>query len=415
MKIKKFEAGTQQEAIEKVREELGADALILNITETRPKGILSFARKTIVEVTAAYEDRPLVPKPEKTEKSEAAEVRQVVKESSDSPTIVPLNSDIIEAGIKDAKINEQKEKIDKLEKKLVITEEMLRTADEQLQTAMSQIGTGRPVFKNAIMHVFYDSMVSQDVLGDIAHEVLSEIDKNITNKEKNDINLLVKIVYNKLISIIGAPKPINVSDIGASQSKVVVFIGSTGVGKTTTIAKLTAGMIIDYHLSVGLITSDTYRIAAIEQLKTYADILGIDVGVSYSAEDMEMHVKNMSSINDLIFIDTAGRSHKNTENMDELRSMLSAIPSYQSYLVLSLTTKMDDILGIASAYSRLTDFDLILTKLDETSKLGSIFNICYKTGKRISYVTTGQNVPEDISVVSPENIIKALLGLGASE
>ena len=168
--------------------------------------------------------------------------------------------------------------------------------------------------------------------------------------------------------------------------------------------------IFNDKLNVGFITADTYRIAAVEQLKTYADILDSEVGVVYNCDDIIEKINEFKVINDVIFIDTAGRSHKNLENLNELKSFLDVIPDAEVYLVLSITTKYDDLLSIIEAYSKISDFKIIFTKLDETSCLGSVLNICYETGKEISYATNGQNVPDDIDIIRPEKIARDLLG-----
>ena len=160
------------------------------------------------------------------------------------------------------------------------------------------------------------------------------------------------------------------------------------------------------------IPADTYRIAAVEQLKTYADILNSEVGVVYSNEDVVEKINEFKVVNDVIFIDTAGRSHKNSDNLTELKSFLEAIPGAEIYLVLSITTKYEDLLSVIESYSKITHFKIIFTKLDETSALGSVLNICYETGKEISYATDGQNVPDDIDIIKPERIARELLGSG---
>jgi len=190
-------------------------------------------------------------------------------------------------------------------------------------------------------------------------------------------------------------------------------MGPTGVGKTTTIAKLSSVLSLNHNMKVGFITADTYRIAAVEQLKTYAEILGLDVRVVYSNDDIENSVDEMRILNDVILIDTAGRSHRNEDNVVELAGILNSLPDSRHYLVLSATTKCEDMLEIIHTYETVTDFDLIVTKLDETASLGSILNICYLTGKKISYVTFGQNVPDDIEVIKPDKIAMSLLGIGA--
>ncbi|MDR1639103.1 MAG: flagellar biosynthesis protein FlhF, partial [Clostridiales bacterium] len=155
------------------------------------------------------------------------------------------------------------------------------------------------------------------------------------------------------------------------------------------------------------------RIAAIEQLKTYAEILGLDVDVIYNSQDLENHLDPIiDEENDVVLIDTAGRSHRNRENFKELGELLALIPDSVKLLCLSLTTKYEDLLSIANAYASLADYKLVFTKMDETTCYGAMLNICYLTGKRLTYITNGQNVPDDIEIAHPETIAKALLGIG---
>ena len=198
----------------------------------------------------------------------------------------------------------------------------------------------------------------------------------------------------------------------SGNKQIVVFMGPTGVGKTTTIAKLSSILLLDYHKQVGLITADTYRIAAVEQLRTYAEIMGLSLNVIYSGDEILPGVKRLHDTHDVILVDTAGRSHNNRENLIELKNMLEYIPKSNNFLVLSVTTRQEDILKIIKTYETVTDFDLIFTKLDEADSLGVLLNVCYLTGRKISYITCGQNVPEDIEKIQPEKIAKALLGTG---
>ncbi len=261
---------------------------------------------------------------------------------------------------------------------------------------------GSRQYDNTMLQFFYERLVSQGVLPEIADILLQDIE-NIEDLDNLDINLIVKVVYNRIIKILGEPQILKVHKTERNYAKNVVFIGPTGVGKTTTIAKLSSQFIFKDKLNVGFITADTYRIAAVEQLKTYADILNSEVGEK---------INEFKVVNDVIFIDTAGRSHKNSDNLTELKSFLEAIPGAEIYLVLSITTKYEDLLSVIESYSKITHFKIIFTKLDETSALGSVLNICYETGKEISYATDGQNVPDDIDIIKPERIARELLGSG---
>lgn len=395
MKLKKFEADTEQKAIELVKDELGMDALILNIKKIKPRGFLSFLKKEYVEITAAYEDKQLI----KVKESFKDKFNEAEKKSEE----------IQKRNIEDSKkIAEQAKTISELQKKLSSTEYMLENAMKQLSSVSLETEEENRIFKNKAVKVLYDNLINQGVSENVAEYLFEDIE-DIEDIDKLNVNLIVKIVYNKIMKVLGKPKIITKSD-SEKFAQNIVFIGPTGVGKTTTIAKLSSHFILDQGLSVSFITADTYRIAAVEQLKTYAEILNSDVGIVYNPDDVVEQIDNMKVINDFIFIDTAGRSHKNGANVDELKVFLDKIPNPEIFLVLSLTTKYDDLLKIISAYDEITNFKIIFTKLDETACLGSILNICYATGKEISYLTNGQNVPDDFEIIKPEKIAKILLG-----
>lgn len=403
MRIRKFEGTTEKEVIEMVKDELGLDALVLNIKKIQPKGIFSIFRKPTVEVTAAYEEKPV------PQKSHSQFQVNSLAEKSDYNEMRD-NIDVFDKMLKEKKINEQDEKIKELEKRLVSTEEMLEKAVSHLSISMHKL-EGERKYQNNLIQIFYEALIDQGVLPEIAEKILEELDL-IGEKDEININMIVKIVYNRIVGILGEPDSLDISKKSKSDAKVAAFIGSTGVGKTTTIAKLSADFILNRKLEVGLITADTYRIAAVEQLKTYADILGVEIEVVYNPNDLAEYVEIMRSLNDVILIDTAGRSHKNAENLKDLEELLAVVPACEIFLVMSLTTKYEDLLSIIKTYSAIADFKIIFTKLDETLYYGSILNVCYETGKHVSYVTMGQNVPDDIETVKPEKIAKALLGLG---
>ncbi len=411
MKLKKYEAKTEQEAIEMVKDELGLEALILNIKKVQPRGFFSFLRKAYVEVTAAYEDKPLV-KINKPEVGYGEDIKVTKEVKNVKPLYVPKEEKVAAEPkpvdtVEHKKIREQQQKIELLEKKIVNAEDLLETVMGKISASSHDFSKVRK-YDNTMLQFFYEKLVLQGVNVEIAEALLKDIE-DVDDTGKININLIVKIVYNRIIRILGEPSMIDFKR-DEKEPKLIFFIGPTGVGKTTTIAKISSNFIINEGVSVGFITADTYRIAAVEQLKTYADILGIDVGVVYNEDDFLEQLDIMRPINDFIFIDTAGRSHKNHENFNELSKLMGVVSEYEVFLVLSVTTKYEDLLNIINVYKELTDFKIIFTKLDETMCLGSILNICYTTGKQISYVTDGQNVPDDIEIINPGKIAKALLG-----
>jgi flagellar biosynthesis protein FlhF len=310
----------------------------------------------------------------------------------------------------------QEEKIQLLQDMLLATSDMLSKAQSNLSVGRhvaSPEGPESRIYQNNLLQIFYNTLVENQVNEDFAREILNELDKKEL-VEKLDINFVVKIVYNSIVKIIGAPSALQPAR-SKGNPQIFAFVGPTGVGKTTTIAKLTADLSLNRSMNVGLITADTYRIAAIEQLKTYGDILGIDVSVAYRPSELKEHIEAKKAQCDIILIDTAGRSHKNEDNMRELSEFINSTDAIEKFLVLSLTTKYDDMLDIVETYSKICDFRIIFTKLDETNKIGNIANISHRTGKKLSYITFGQNVPDDIKTIAPNEVAMRLLGLGEED
>jgi flagellar biosynthesis protein FlhF len=187
----------------------------------------------------------------------------------------------------------------------------------------------------------------------------------------------------------------------------VAFTGPTGSGKTTTLAKLASHCRLEKNFSVSIITADTYRIAAIEQIRTFADILGIGLQVVFSPDEIPAALKACEN-DRIVFIDTAGRSQKNTAHMREIEDLLAAIKPDETHLVLSATTKNSDLNDIIRRYKNCGINRLVFTKLDETTSLGNIYNVVSRSGIPVSYFTTGQSVPDDIELAQPGRFVQRL-------
>ena len=240
-------------------------------------------------------------------------------------------------------------------------------------------------------------LLKNDVDSENIENIMNEIENN--KSEGNDIEKL-KIVLNNMIHV---TKP-------ELQGRIVL-VGPTGVGKTTTIAKLAGRLALGEGKKVGLITVDTYRIGAVEQLKTYADIMNLPFKVAYNMNDMDIAIESMSEC-DVVLIDTTGRSSKNRMQIAELRTFVEKADTRNVHLVISSTTKNKDLKYIIEGYQILNYNSIIVTKLDETSTYGSILNILETAKTPLSFVTIGQNVPEDIKELSVDSIINLILGEG---
>lgn len=187
------------------------------------------------------------------------------------------------------------------------------------------------------------------------------------------------------------------------------FFGPTGVGKTTTIAKLAANSMLKEKRKIGFITADTYRMAAVEQLKTYANILNVPLEVVFSPKEMATAMERLSDC-DLIFVDTAGRNFRNDEYVEGIRELLEHGKDSVNYLVLSLSSKFNDMKAIVQNFAEVQVKQVIFTKADETNSFGTMLNVCQEMNLQLSYVTTGQNVPDDIVVATPALVSTMIMG-----
>lgn len=250
-------------------------------------------------------------------------------------------------------------------------------------------------------------MIQNEVEQSIVDRLMDEIDSSLPKDAS--IDQILGAIYQKIILMTGQPYLIDKSS--EQEPKYIFFLGSTGVGKTTTIAKIASRLKLNHKKNIVLVTADTYRIAAVEQLKTYANILAVPLHVVYNAGELGDLLEELAQY-DLCLIDTAGCSHKNKEQMEELRSLLEQVPisKREVYVVMNAGTKYNDLKQIADVYSEITDYSLIFTKLDETSSAGIMLNMRMYTDRPLSYVTWGQNVPDDIGKVDAQKIAKKLLG-----
>ena len=257
------------------------------------------------------------------------------------------------------------------------------------------------------VRMIYNTLLKNEVNEKYINQVLDEVEKFI--RPGNNVDFILPNIYQKLVLKFGQPKTI---ELTGKKPNVIFFIGPTGVGKTTTIAKIASKYKVEYNRKVAFITADTYRIAATEQLRVYANILDAPMSIVYSIEDMNEAIEKYQDY-DLIFVDTAGFSHKNEQQRNDTKRLLNGVTvecQKEVYLVLSATTKYNDLMDIVDVYNEIASYKLIFTKLDETSSYGNLLNIKLYADADLSYVTIGQNVPDDIEVFDTQKIVKQLLG-----
>lgn len=399
MVIKKFHGTTETEAIMLAKEELGKDAIVMNIKTVKPRGIYRLFKKVEVEVTAAVDDNaPLNGEKNESKRQETFKISDI-KDQKDIGKREELLQGKEEASAIEEKLNDLQ---------AMLGNQMRRTPEENkdLIQEVPDKNLEKGSKNSAYINLIYNQLLNNEVDDKYADEVLKDFEKTL-NKDISVDNILATI-YQRIVLKLGQPKKI---ELNPEKVKFIFFIGPTGVGKTTTIAKIASSFILEKKAKIALITSDTYRIAAVEQLRTYANILGVPIKVVYSKEEME-EAKETFADYDLVLVDTAGRSHKNKEQQDDLERFLSATSEEdrEVYLVLSATTKYNDLKKITKTYKEITDYRLIFTKIDETNCVGNILNIKMLTNASLSYATWGQNVPDDIGLINPQKIAKKLLG-----
>ena len=379
MIVKKFEGRSQEALMPIIYKEMGKDAIVISVKEKRRSWFLRLFTKPKVIVTAACEDTPIKPPPAPIPKNEPEDLGESM-------------SLLLQEARKAAKI--QTEEMEKPKKKPPTPEPA--PAPQPMEDPMS-----------SSVQKIYDILIEQGVMPEIADYLLGDLKKT----KEPDVRILMKTIYANIVNALGTPVSINTKK-ERNKLQVIAFMGPTGVGKTTTIAKLSSVLSLRYDMRVGLITADTYRIAAVDQLRTYADILGLELKITYSPDDLPGCINELQRSCDIILIDTAGRNHRNLDNLGEVKKLLSYLPKEsKQYLVLSVNTPYDSLKNTIDIYDTFSDFSIIFTKLDEAENLGTIMNICCIHGKRPSYVTFGQNVPDDFSVVEPDKIAKSILGL----
>lgn len=394
MIIKKYQAATEMEAIMKAKEELGKDAVIMNVKTVKPKGLKRIFKKCYVEITAAVDEPSEVRKDIKVAKArpkDTGSLKEVAVTSMDSEK----NFDVVQMQPEhQTRTSAIEERLDNLAQLL---ERQMKDSQEEEEQNLDQ--------NSKMVKLVFEQLLNNEVTEENAKEIMSEIDDNGAKLQLDD---LLASVYQKIVLKLGQMKTIELSE---DKPKLVFFIGPTGVGKTTTIAKLASKYKLEKKCKLAIITADTYRVAAVEQIRTYANILSVPIDIVYNADEIQQSIEKYKDY-DLIFIDTAGRSHKNAQQQGDVKNLLEAVRDYNQeiYLVVSATTKYRDLVKITQTYSDVTNYRLLFTKIDETSALGNILNIRMLTKEPLSYTTFGQNVPDDISVTDPQYVAKQLLG-----
>ncbi|WP_368504070.1 flagellar biosynthesis protein FlhF [Alkalihalophilus sp. As8PL] len=373
MKVKKYTANTMHEAMKQIRVELGDEAVILSSKEVESGGFLGFFTTKKIEVVAAVDPVP----DSKPLTKEKPQIKPVEKRS---PSITQTHGS-------DQRLMKEVEELKRLVKGIHSTSNQV---EQQYPAPFQKIE---------------DRLKAHGVSESIRLELLKNLLKDWYNKEGEN-NTSVNLEAEASEFLLSELSTVPVKGL-TFEKKVINIVGPTGVGKTTTIAKIAAECVLKQQKKVVLITTDTYRIAAVDQLKTYAKILNIPIEVAYSVEDFKK-AKEQYQHYDVILVDSAGRNFRNKLYVEELSKVMDFNEEAETILVLALTSKYEDMKKIISQFSLIPIKQVIFTKRDETSSYGAFINVPLEYGLGVAYITNGQNVPDDMSEATIHQLVEPL-------
>ncbi|MFB1049556.1 flagellar biosynthesis protein FlhF [Paraliobacillus sp. JSM ZJ581] len=373
MKVKKYIAPTMPEAMSKIRKELGNDAVILNSKVIHTGGFLGLFKKRNIEIIAAID-------PDLAQNNATNELKRDEGLPFSKSAFPETNQ---------ASDNQQ----------LVLDEVRSLRKWVEKNNASQQISAFPQVYEEV-----YTLLVEQDVDESLAQELVSRVEQQFHDEDMtvDQVKQLIQVEIKTELEHIGCG--------GVTYDKQFIhLVGPTGVGKTTTIAKIAANCMLQDKKNVALITTDTYRIAAIEQLKTYSKILDVPIEIVYTLDDYKKAKEKFKNY-DLVLVDTAGRNFRDPKYVKELGEVIDLKHDIDTYLVLSLTTKSSDLVSIYQQFNTIPLKRIIFTKTDETASYGSMLNITIPNNVGIAYITTGQDVPDDIFEVTGEKVGHLVVG-----
>ncbi len=384
MKVKKYVASSMANAMKQIRSELGSEAVILNSREVHTGGFLGLFKKRNIEVLAAIDEMP------------KKQQMPIVKQKRPSE----ISSIQAKTGFSELAIKESKQKpSEEVVKELNELKAMITNLTIEKNGAASPYPSVLQMMQKILIDQEIDLSVQESLLNTLMEKwymsgANASIDEIYTWLEKELTDKIEHIPFGGI----------------SFSKKFINVVGPTGVGKTTTLAKIAADCVINHKKKVAFITTDTYRIAAIDQLKTYAKILNVPMEVCYSIEDFKKATTSFLDY-DVVLIDTAGRNFRNKQYVEELKEVINFDNESETFLVLSLTAKQRDMNDIYRQFSIINIDRLIFTKADETSSYGAMYNMILKNGKGVAYITNGQNVPDDMLAARPNLIAKTIIGV----
>lgn len=417
MRVKRFIGDSIAETMGKVKRELGSDAVILQTRQFKEGGFFGLLGKPKVEVMAAIEEQPVAKKQSQQTSNHYPVNPYIGQKYTTSPSGVEYSgvgvpsllqsTDPLQGTLGDISSytnSFRTTEANPVEEELQSMRKLLENMNRQMEGFEVDQGVWPvPLEKWAelLRERGVSPMLTKRLLRTVQQNVREE-DWSKDNRVKQSLKEGIRQICCNTASI----------QSGVRKPRIVALIGPTGVGKTTTIGKLAAGFSIVDKRRVALITADTYRVAAVEQLKTFGEIIGVPVEVVMTPSGLKEAIERHAD-KELIFIDTAGRSPHHELHMSELKAFLDKSQPDLTLLVMSAATHSSDQAKIFERFEALTTH-IIFTKLDETVNGGAILNLLDKTDLPVAYITNGQNVPDDIEVATPERLTRYILGEGDS-
>lgn len=408
MRVKRYVVDELPQAVELIRQELGKDAIIIDSKPTYVGGFLGLFRKKKIEVTAAIEQNTAPPaKREENTTNVNALIEQILQVADH--TAAEKKSTKVQPLV-DTKVESDRTVSPALS---FSSEQLIMNELKEMKTQLQKISRvdGAGVEEILPLKQLKERLVSQEVDAEWIALLMEELNVELEKLQEQDVtNEVTKaMIWSEAAAILERWLTPFVGDSINDDTEVVFLVGATGVGKTTTIAKLAAQYKISMQKQVGFITSDTYRIAAVDQLRTYATILDIPLEVVVSQSDVARAHEQLADM-DIILMDTAGRNYQHDLQISEVISLTQTKRPSETILVLSLTAKSLDMSATAERFMKYDVSKVLFTKLDETIVYGSILNLVQKYGVRPTFVAKGQTVPDDIAPFSALSYIDLLLG-----
>ena len=424
------EAATYDKCLAKIKEKYGPGVLVLRVEKGKTGGILGLFEKDVVRLVFTIQNKPFVPQDNDNSKNEKQEFEHLNSANFKQKTFTPPNDQtsrikiLKEAILQSPEIAEKihpllKQKQENNDVLAAAQNDQLRLLNETVKKLAEQINEKRGFSEeHENIKKIIAILEENDFTNKYIYSIKEKINNELTLKELDNFEFLQKKVIEWIASAICIK-----SENNTVSGKIIALVGPTGIGKTTTLAKLAAYYLLaapkkaERSLDVRMITLDQYRIGASFQIQKYCEHMKIPLAIADSPNDLHKYLSLYKNSADIICIDTTGRSPVDTENILKMQSYFEAVDDENSeiYLIVSAVTKPADIREIIRQYSGFKYSSLIITKLDETLNTGSIISILSETDIPAAYVTTGQKVPNDIERASKSIFLKKLKGFNLEE